>query len=124
MSESTSINESGVKMSTRNDETVKGLYFAGNTKILHLPDNVAESFPNLEGYFASRCSLKEITKRNFNGLVKLRGLFLHHNEIEKIEDDTFEGLLALESLYLGKKNLISVQRFLILHSQNPTKSSS
>lgn len=101
MDETTSIDDSGLTISTR-DETVKGLYFSGNRKIFYLPNNIAGTFPNLGGIEACECSLKEITKRNFDGLVELKVLFLDVNQIEKITSDTFEGLLKLEIVNLGE----------------------
>lgn len=97
-----SIQEHGVTFSTRN-ETVKALSLGRSENIIYLPDNVAQSFPNLGSYGASDCSLKDIAKRNFNGLIKLKYLGLARNQIEKITTDTSEGLVTLEKLWLGKK---------------------
>lgn len=105
MDTTTSIDEPGVVISP-SDEEVKGLQFYDNKKISHLPDNTAEAFPNLKVYSAKSCSLKEISERNFNGLVKLKSLGLGYNQIEKIASGTFDGLAALEELYLCKPNSI------------------
>lgn len=94
-----SINDTGVIISTRN-EAMKGLYFGGNRKIFLLPVNVSESFPNLESYDANRCSLKKITKQNFEGLIELKRLYLDFNQIKNITNGTFQGLVALEILVL------------------------
>lgn len=74
MQTTTSIDEPETTISTR-DSSVKGLNLSVNSKILHLPINVNESFSNLEEYHASSCAVKEITKRNFNGLNKLKNLY-------------------------------------------------
>lgn len=124
MDKTTTIDEPEATISKR-DESIKGLEFSKNKNIFHLPDNVAGSFPNLEEYNADFCSLIEITKRNFNGLVRLKELSLYKNQIENIADDTFEGLVALENLWLGKKNQFMFSQFLSqLFLQLTTKSSS
>lgn len=97
----TLINETRVNIAPR-DSTVKGLLLDYNKKISYLPNNVAETFPNLKAYHAFACSLKVISKQNFNGLVKLTRLDLSGNQIENIENGTFDGLLNLEYLYLCK----------------------
>lgn len=100
MTSTTSIDELGAVITPR-DDSVKALTFHGNKKIFHLPVNVAETFPNLEAYYARDCSLKEVPKRSFNGLIKIKLLSLEeNNEIEKISIGTFEGLVALKTLYL------------------------
>lgn len=108
MNKTTSIDGPGVTILPR-DETIKGLSFGYlSYKISHLPENVAESFPNLEIYEANTCAVTEITKQNFNGLVKLKVLFLAGNRIETIADDTFESLVALELINLSELNSVSV----------------
>jgi hypothetical protein len=87
------------------DEPVNSLNFSGNKKIRFLPILVADKYPDLLLYDASGCSLKEVTKQNFEGLSKLKALFLNKNEIEKINSDTFEDLLDLEDFYLGEITL-------------------
>lgn len=101
MQSTTLINEPGTAISPH-DESVKGLWLSFNKRIFYLPVNVAGTFPNLELYTTWGCSVQEISKRNFNGLVKLKWLFLSDNQIEKIASGTFKGLAALELLWLGK----------------------
>lgn len=101
MDTKTSIDDPGATIYSR-DNFVNGLSFRHNVKIFYLPDNVAESFPNLEGYTAWYCSVKEISKRNFNGLEKLKYLSLGGNQIEMIANGTFEDLVNLEFLSLCK----------------------
>lgn len=78
MEPTTAIDEPGTMISTR-DGTVRGLNLSNNKKIFYLPDNVTETFPNLEGYEAWECSVKEISKQNFQGLTKLKVLSLQNN---------------------------------------------
>lgn len=96
---------------TPKDDTIEGLRIDGNKKIHFLPEKVAEKFPKLLAYFANRCSVTEISKSNFEVLVKLRILLLSFNQIEKIYSNTFEDLKSLEYIQLSKKFHISLFDF-------------
>lgn len=98
----TSIDRPDTEISAR-DESVTGFWSIGNGKILFLPIDIDLKFPNLQGYGAERCSIKEISKRNFKGLHKLKGLYLHSNQITKISSDTFSDLKVLEYLGLSEE---------------------
>jgi Leucine-rich repeat (LRR) protein len=84
------------------DTAIRGIDFFGNSKISYLPVKINEAFPNLLGYSAGNCSIKTISKENFEGLSNLRELLLFENFIKKIPGDTFEDLVALEFVNLGK----------------------
>lgn len=86
------------------DSFVQGLELERNNMIFYLPIKIAESFPNLLALSAWDCSLKEISRKNFENLSKLKQLILYRNEIETIFYDTFADLIALEYLNLRKKN--------------------
>lgn len=100
MAETTSIDEKSVSISTR-DDSIVALSFEGNKNIFYLPILTAQKFKNLLGYSASYCSIKEISKRNFEKLGELEVLGLSSNQIEFILNDTFEDLESLQKLYLG-----------------------
>lgn len=101
----TTIEEPGATVSEHLlDSSATGLYYNHNDQAHHLLDKVVEKLPNLVYYSAEECSVKEISKRNFNGLVKLRFLNLKFNRIEKIANDTFQSLINLEFLSLCEKN--------------------
>ena len=97
----TSIEAQGAKMSDHVEED-SGIDFFDNSNIKFLPENVAEKFPNLIGYLVHRCSVQEISKKNFKNLSKLKYLWLGYNQIVKIPRNTFEDLVKLEQIYLGK----------------------
>lgn len=97
----TSISEAGVTFSTL-DESVLGIFVNNNEAVSFLPEKVNEKFPNLLGYCVQRCSIKEISKKNFEQLTKLKILYLHDNQIEKIGSETFGDLKDLEQLFLRK----------------------
>lgn len=95
----TTIGEANVKISKR-DETVLGFFLDRNKKVFHLPIGVAESFPNLQGYSAGACSIKEISHENFENLTKLKSLWLNGNQIRKILENTFDDLVEVERISL------------------------
>lgn len=105
MEKSTSINTTGTSITRSRIETVEGLSFGGNRNISVLPENVANSFPNLTVYYAGICSITEVSKIHFKDLSKLRYLSLTYNRIKSIATDTFEDLKELEYLWLCKKKL-------------------
>lgn len=84
------------------DASVDMMKFFSNAKIEFLPVNVYKSFPNLVSYEAHNCSIKEITKKNFERLNKLQTIALWGNFIEIIKSDTFEGLTSLINIDLGE----------------------
>lgn len=105
MDNATMIDAPNMKISTR-DDFMKGLGFRGNRKIEFLPNNVNENFPNLLGYRADACLIREISYPNFRGLNMLRRLDLDVNRIEKIASDTFSDLTSLQIVYLSEIFLI------------------
>lgn len=88
------------------NELVTGLDFWKNKNISYLPEKVDDNFPNLQGIDAGFCSVKAISKTNFQGLSKLKLLWLYYNQIEQIADDTFDDLVSLEKISLGKIYII------------------
>lgn len=67
-----------------------------------LPVRIYRSYPNIIGIYAGGQKLKEISKKNFQRLLKLEYLFLNNNNIQKIKSDTFEGLIKLKTVNLGE----------------------
>ena len=105
MRTSTIIDESNVKISTF-DDTVHGLTFYSNIKILFLPVEVSKKFPNLIAFSADETSIRDLSKENFRGLQNLQSLSLVNNKIERIYSDTFKDLKSLEILWLGKNKCL------------------
>jgi Leucine-rich repeat (LRR) protein len=103
MTDTTSIDSDGFKISPE-DETIEGLRMYSNRKIEFLPEKLKDVFANLLGYSAYECSIKQISYKNFRGLVKLQELYLYSNKIETIPSDAFKDLTALEFLGLSKNH--------------------
>lgn len=104
MKETTSINSTGVTVST-SDDSIGALDFEWNKKIFYLPEYLGEKFPNIVVYHAPGCSIKKVSRTNFIGLSRLRVLHLNYNQIEMIKKDTFDDLIALDYLDLRKYKL-------------------
>lgn len=83
------------------DETITGLAFKENKKILFLPVLTSRIYPNLIVFSAMDCSLTSVSKENFQNLRKLKRLQLDQNEIESLNTCSFEDLVQLKELYLG-----------------------
>lgn len=95
------IDSKNFKIVNEKDEVMKGLVFTSNTKVLYLPVDIFQVFPSIETYLAEECSIQEIIKENFRGLVKLKMLILRRNKISTIRSGTFEGLHALKTVELS-----------------------
>jgi Leucine-rich repeat (LRR) protein len=102
MNKTSVINSTDSTISKLHDESIARLDFFTNQNIVYLPINVNENFPKLAFYNAQNCSVKSISKENFNGLFELKKLYLDNNEITKIASDTFNDLVLLEWLTLGR----------------------
>lgn len=94
------IDSEGFTITTPANESVDFFNAFLNKKMQFLPENFAEKFPNLVVMWAPQCSIKKISKKNFQNLHKLRGIGLGDNRIEKIASDTFDGLVSLTHLFL------------------------
>lgn len=101
MTKTTVVDSRDTTISATKDDTLKALNFWSNTKISYLPVEIHKSFPNLIMMDAGHCSLKEITKANFEKLGKLQELLMCCNQIERIDGDTFKDSPLLEYLGLG-----------------------
>lgn len=102
MKKKTSINATNFVVSDMRDEEVGHISFDDNKKIEYLPYKIFMQFPNLFSYFAESCSVKQITKENFEKLNRLKEIWLSHNKIQKIFANTFEGLESLQTVLIGK----------------------
>jgi hypothetical protein len=101
MDSTTSINSDDFEVSPK-DETVEGMWMNGNINIEFLPENLNKMFKNLLRYSASNCSIKQISYKKFEGLIRLEKLYLSDNQIKTIPSDTFKDLRALEELNLSE----------------------
>lgn len=101
MNHRTSIDSTGVSISGRRENSIRGFDFDKNKKVFYLPEKIYKIYPNTLGIFASNCLIYNISKENFEGLQKLRYLNLHTNAIETITNETFEDNPDLEKIVLS-----------------------
>lgn len=101
----TSISKKGETFHFMLDQSINGLYMSGNKRIEYLPVNVHRNFPNIKQYLAEDCSIREISRKNFEKLYEVSEIRLRENQIEKIPSDTFADLPLL--LYIGLRKLKS-----------------
>lgn len=98
------------------NDQVESMFLSGNQNIEFLPISPHQIFPNIKFYQAARCAIKEISRRNFEGLVQLWQIDLQENQIYAVLSDTFVGLVELKWMHLSKfklKGLTLVSSFLI-----------
>lgn len=97
-----------------------------NRNIEFLPNSPNDKFPNLKKYQASRCAIREVSKRNFENLHQLTLIELQENQIFAVLSDTFEGLKNLKTLDLSKSlsHFFIYSIFSIQNLQATTKSTS
>lgn len=97
-----SISSQGTRISPR-DTSITALRLKFNKNIL--PERVGDQFPNLKKYIAHDCSVREVSKTNFEYLDKVYKLAISNNQIERIPSSTFVDMTALQQLNLGINSL-------------------
>lgn len=102
MDKTTAINGKNFIIADLKDEEVEGIVFHSNRLVEYLPYKVHLQPPNLSTYRAAFCSIKEISKENFENLNRLKHIDLNYNRIEKIAGNTFNGLRSLKKVELSK----------------------
>lgn len=89
------------QISSHRNEAVERIDLSDMKKIKFLPIGIADIFPNLMHFWASACSIRKISKENFQNLVKLEWLALPFNQIDEIAENSFDDLSHLEYLELS-----------------------
>lgn len=103
--ESTVIDSDDYTIYNAKNETVTSMSLDDNKKVEFLPIRVFQSFPNIDSYSATSCSIREISKENFEGLLDLSVISLMGNQILMILSNTFQGLPVLNFLDLREIHL-------------------
>lgn len=102
MKNKTVINATNFVVADLRDEEVGGITFNQNKAIEYLPYKVYMQFPNLVDYWADSCSVKQISRENFQKLNRLQLIWLASNKIQKISGNTFHGLENLSRVDLSE----------------------
>lgn len=102
MDEKTVINATNFVVGDPSDDEIGGIKFDENKNIEFLPYKIHMQLPNLIIYQASKCSIKQITKKNFEKLSRLKEIDMSFNQIRKISGNTFRGLESLTFVDISK----------------------
>lgn len=102
MKKSLKIDEDDSTISPQSNEVNAFNLCWSNNKVLFLPIEIHESFPELIMYRAQDCSITTVAKEHFENLSELKVLLLGENGIEMIPPGVFDDLTALEHLNLRK----------------------
>lgn len=100
-----SISKTGVKFSNARDERVTKLDVVTVAGIEYLPEDISQTFPNLNTSAFIYTSLKSISKKNFHGLYQMDLMQLQNNLLSSIAVDTFDDMTNLRLLFLNNNKL-------------------
>lgn len=112
------ISEKDITIADAQDLAVKGFSMQEDVKVLYLPGNLSEKFPNLVVYHLEKSAVKEITENNFKGLYELTQLILAYLQIKHIDINAFKDNSKLEYLRLDYNRIkyIGADLFKSLHN--------
>lgn len=102
MTRKTEIRGLNYTIKDRKNGSVQALDFNNNKNIEFLPVRVASRFPNIVELDARNCSIRSISKENFDRLHYLKLVYLQGNQIEAVSSDTFDGHNLIEDIDLGQ----------------------
>lgn len=98
----TTIKDNSYTITDHFNSRLIAMNFSDNRNIEFLPISPHHIFPYIRWYRAARCSIKEISKTNFEGLRYLSYIKLQENQIYAVLSDTFKGLDGLGELDLSE----------------------
>ena len=87
---------------TNNDVEVLSIYC---TQIEYFPRGLSTIFPRLTNVLVDGCGLKEISRKDFEGLGNLEYLDLTTNELKSLPNDLFVETPKLQWIYLGNNKI-------------------
>ena len=95
------IDDKGFSVADEPNLSIQAFGIEHNKEVKFLPENIAETFPELIVYQVWDCSTRTVNRNHFKGLHKLEHLILVRDEIESIGGDSFKDMKKLEELNLG-----------------------
>ena len=93
--------------------TFKGIHLAGktnidveallisSTQVEYFPKGLPTTFPSLTNVEIDNCGLKEISRKDFEGLGNLKYLSLSYNELKALPNDLFVETPKLRWIYIN-----------------------
>jgi Leucine-rich repeat (LRR) protein len=88
----------------RNNDDVATLYIT-NFKVHQIPRNICKFFPNLTTLTINNCSLKTVSKFDFEGLKQLKQLTLNENDLISLPNNLFEETQQIETISMHTNRL-------------------
>lgn len=98
---------------SKNDE-IRVIDLSKNRKVEFLPIHVFVKLPLITNYYANKCSIRNISRKNFERLHAIYELNFKDNSIETIPSDTFQDQDRL--IYLNLGNVYYISRLRKLHN--------
>lgn len=98
--------------------TVEKFNINEKVKVLYVPRNIGEKFPNLKEFKVRRCSLTVLRDHYFKNMQNLQELDASHNHIRGIESEAFKDLVSLKSFYLSHNMVETVPEKLFVTMVN------
>lgn len=99
----TAVQFMGIHENGKKDHDVNSIFFQ-SSHVKFLPREIGLVFFNMRFLKVSGCGLKQITRRDLNGLEKLEHLNLSNNKLTFLPKDLFEGMNSLTQLnFYGNK---------------------
>ena len=89
----------GIHEAGKTNMDVEGLCIA-DTNVEYFPNGLEKIFPRLTNVLVINCGLKEISRKDFEGLGHLEELSLSNNELKSLPNDLFVDTPKLQSIYL------------------------
>lgn len=116
--ENQTIDEEGFVILESRDESVEGLSIEHNENIKFLPENIADTFPNLIGLEVWNCSVKSVERRHFKNLRELKELIIAYNKVKNVDSEAFKDQGKLERLQLTFNRIENLNSETFSHLSN------
>ena len=89
----------GIHLAGRSNINVKGLVVS-RTQVEYFPRGLSTTFPSLTNVLVENCGLKNIARKDFEGLGNLEYLNLSNNELKSLPNDLFVDTPNLRQIFL------------------------
>jgi hypothetical protein len=94
----------GTRQNGKTNGDVEGIFFTG-AKVGFVPRGLHLIFPRLNGLMIGNCGLKEISRKDLDGLENLETLFLCDNQLTSLPRDLFVNMKKLKRVLFSRNKL-------------------
>jgi Leucine-rich repeat (LRR) protein len=109
------IKNSDFKLQIDRDEKIEAFKVHKIDTVSYLPIEIYGNFPNLKYYHSQFCSVRNLTKSNFEKLTNLIFLSLSNNRLSFIDSDVFEDLKNLRNLEVENNRIVRIDNDAFWH---------